>query len=127
MPTRINCLAMFRRAFVRALSMSAAAALPVTQPGGARPMPQPDPPRNTRPISLDNPRIRPATPRSQPLAMRVAMRAVEAFAAPGRADEMGVHWQRIMFDCSALQARGADDWSFVDDWLSRARAERVAG
>ena len=55
------------------------------------------------------------------------MGAVEAFAAPARADEMGVQWQRIMFDWSALQARGADDWSFVADWLSRARAERDAG
>jgi hypothetical protein len=32
-----------------------------------------------------------------------------------------------MFDCSALQARGPDDWSFLDDRLSPARAERDGG
>jgi hypothetical protein len=114
---------MFRRAFMRALSMSAAATLPVTQRALARPLPQRDPPRNTRAVSLENPRIWPAATRPQPLAMG----AVEAFAGPARAEEMRVQWQRIMFDWRALQARGPHGWSFLDDWLSPARAERDAG
>jgi len=86
-------------------------------------MPQPEPPRDPRPISPDNPRIWPAVSRDQPLPMG----AVDAFRAQARAAEMGVQWQRIMFDWSALQPHSPDDWGFVPDWLTRARAERDAG
>src|SRR5579859_6147617 len=94
----INCSAMFRRAFVRALSLSAAATLPVARSALARPLPQPDA-LDRRPISPDNPRIWPAVSRDRPLPMG----AVDAFRAPARAAEMGVQWQRMMFDWSALQ------------------------
>jgi hypothetical protein len=61
--------------------------------------------------------------RDQPLPMG----AVDAFRAPARADEMGVQWQRVMLDWSALQPRSADQWDFVPALLATAHTERLAG
>ncbi len=100
-----------------------------TQPSVfARPMPPPDehdpePPRTRPPISEDNPRVWPAVVRDAPLPMG----AVDAFRAPERAAEMGVQWQRIMFDWSAIQRSGPDEWSFGWSGEDTARAERDAG
>jgi len=89
----------------------------------ARPVPPPDPEPDHRPISVDNPRIWPAIGRDQPLPMG----AVDAFLAADRAAEMGVQWQRIMFDWSAIQRHGPDEWSFGWTNADAARAERDAG
>ncbi len=113
---------MFRRAFVRAISLSMAASLPAARSAYARPMPQPDA-LDRRPISANNPRIWPPVTRTGPLPMG----AVEAYRAPARAAEMGVQWQRTMFDWSALQAHGADEWGWLSNVLSTARSERDAG
>jgi len=76
-----------------------------------------------RPISVDNPRIWPAAPRDGPLPLG----AVDAFRAPDRASEMGVQWQRIMFDWSYIQRRGPDEWNFGWSDLEMARREKNAG
>jgi hypothetical protein len=76
-----------------------------------------------RPISVDNPRIWPAVAREAPLLMG----AVEAFRTPARAAEMGVQFQRILFDWSVIQRQGPDHWSFGWSDLDMARAERDAG
>lgn len=86
-------------------------------------MPQPERLEDTRPLSVDNPRVWPAMHREQPLPMG----AVDAFRAPQRAAEMGVQWQRIMFDWSALQPASPDQWSWVAHLLDLARSERDAG
>jgi hypothetical protein len=80
---------------------------------------EPDP----RPLSADNPRIWPPTTRLAPLPMG----AVDAFLAPERAAEMGVQWSRIMFDWSAVQRGGPDEWSFGWSGEDMARRERDAG
>ncbi len=110
-----------------ALAMVAAVA-EVATPGQlwARPMPPPDerdPEPDRRPISEDNPRIWPPVVRDGPLPMG----AVDAFRAPERAAEMGVQWQRIMFDWSAIQRSGPDEWSFGWSGEETARTERDAG
>jgi hypothetical protein len=79
--------------------------------------------RDARPISQDNPRIWPAVSRDAPLPMG----AVDAFRAPARAAEMGVQWQRILFDWSAIQRHGPNDWTFGWSDLDMARREREAG
>ena len=76
-----------------------------------------------RPISTDNPRIWPAYSRDQPLALG----AVDAFRAPERASEMGVQWGRIMFDWSAIQRHGPDEWALGWSGEDTARRERDAG
>jgi hypothetical protein len=86
-------------------------------------MPPPDPEPDRRPISVDNPRVWPAVSRNVPLAMG----AVEAFRTPERAAEMGVQWQRILFDWSVIQRHGPDDWSFGWSNVDTARRERDAG
>ena len=55
------------------------------------------------------------------------MGAVDAFRAPSRAAEMGVQWQRMMFDWSALQPHGPDDWSWLPGVMATARTEKDAG
>jgi hypothetical protein len=55
------------------------------------------------------------------------MGAVDAFRAPSRAAEMGVQWQRIMFDWSAIQRHGPEEWSFGWSGEDTARREREAG
>ena len=95
---------MRRRAFACGLGLTAAAvSLPKTRIALARPVPEPDPLVDRRPISLDNPRVWPPVSRDRSLLMG----AVEAFQAPARAAEMGVQWQRLMFDWSALQPSSA--------------------
>jgi hypothetical protein len=113
---------MRRRSFLRAVGVAATAGLAV-QTVDARPVPQPDPPTDQRPLSATNPRIWPAVARSQPLPLG----AVDAFKAPARAQEMGVQWQRIMFDWSALQPHSSNDWDFAPSMLELARTERSAG
>src|SRR3954462_13358563 len=76
-----------------------------------------------RPLSADNPRIWPPTTRLGPLPMG----AVDAFRAPERAAEMGVQWQRIMFDWSAIQRRWPEEWSLGWSNEEMARRERDAG
>src|SRR5262249_8069458 len=76
-----------------------------------------------RPLSENNPRIWPAISRDGPLPMG----AVDAFRAPSRAAEMGVQGQRIMFDWSAIQRHGPDEWSFGWSGEDTARRERDAG
>src|SRR5438132_11655785 len=83
---------MFRRAFTRALALSAATAMPGVRTVFARPLPPADLDPDPRPISPDNPRIWPAVTRYQPLLLG----AVDAFRAPDRAAEAGVQCQRIM-------------------------------
>jgi len=104
---------MLRRVFLNALGLTLGSPLVV-----ARPAPPAEPEPDRRPISVDNPRIWPAVSRDHPLPMG----AVEAFRAPARAAEMGVQWQRILFDWSAIQARGPDDWSF--GWADQEAAGR---
>jgi hypothetical protein len=82
---------------------------------------RPLPPR--LPISEDNPRVWPASVRNGPLPLG----AVDAFRVPDRATEMGVQWQRIMFDWSAIQRSGPDEWSFGWSGEDTARRERQAG
>src|SRR5262249_45990347 len=89
----------------------------------ARPASDSDRAQDRRPISIDNPRVWPAVSRKQPLPMG----AVDAFRAPDRAAEMGVQWQRIMFDWSALQPSSPDEWGFVPGWQIIAKRERDAG
>jgi hypothetical protein len=55
------------------------------------------------------------------------MGAVDAFRAPERAAEMGVQWQRILFDWSAIQRSGPAEWSFGWSGEDMARREREAG
>ncbi|HEV7662543.1 MAG TPA: hypothetical protein VGQ62_03335, partial [Chloroflexota bacterium] len=112
---------MLRRVFLHALGLTAATTLPGT--AMARPMPPPEPEPDKRPISSDNPRIWPAVSRETALPMG----AVDAFRAPQRASEMGVQWGRIMFDWSAIQRHGPDEWSFGWSDVDTARAERDAG
>ena len=109
---------MRRRALLRGLGLGPLAALPFW-----RPISPVDPPLDRRPLSPDNPRIWPAATRDQTLQMGV----VDAYAAPERAADMGVQWQRFMFDWSALQPHAADDWSFVAGVQDVARRERDAG
>src|SRR5947207_1512107 len=103
--------------------MAAATSLPPARLALARPMPPLEPDPDRRPISLDNPRVWPAAARDQPLPMG----AVDAFRAADRAAEMGVQWQRIMYDWSAIQRQGPDDWSFGWSSQDAARRERDAG
>jgi hypothetical protein len=118
---------MLRRAFLHALGLSASVDMLAMSgaPGVAmaRPMPPPEPEPDLRPISVENPRVWPAVTRELPLAMG----AVEAFRAPERAAEMGVQWQRILFDWSVIQRHGPDDWSFGWGNEDTARRERDAG
>jgi hypothetical protein len=53
--------------------------------------------------------------------------AVEAFRVPDRADEIGVRWQRVLFDWSVIQPTGPDEWElgWVDEEM--LDAERAAG
>jgi hypothetical protein len=55
------------------------------------------------------------------------MGAVDAFRAPARAAEMGVQWQRMMFDWSALQPHSPDEWGWFSNVMSTARGEKEAG
>lgn len=68
-------------------------------------------------------RVWPAVARSSPLRMG----AVEAFRVPRRAEEMGVQWQRVLFDWSVIQRDGPQQWQlgWVDEAM--ARRERDAG
>lgn len=52
---------------------------------------------------------------------------MDAFRAPDRAAEAGVQWQRIMFDWSAIQRHGPDEWSFGSASAEIASRERIAG
>jgi hypothetical protein len=112
---------MLRRMFLQALGMSAATAVPGV--AMARPTLPADAVPDRRPISVDNPRIWPAVTRDAPLPMG----AVDAFRAPDRATEMGVQFGRILFDWSAIQRHGPDDWSFGWSSEDMARRERDAG
>jgi hypothetical protein len=114
---------MLRRAFMRALVLSAATAFAGVRRAAARPLPPLDRPPDPRPISVDNPRIWPPATRDQPLPMG----AVDAFRVPDRAAEMGVQWQRIMFDWSAIQRHGPDEWLLGSATPDIARVERDAG
>src|ERR1700730_6438697 len=114
---------MRRRVFLHALGLSAVTIVPGSGIALARPVPPADPEPDRRPISADNPRIWPAVSRTQPLPMG----SVDAFLAPARAAEMGVEWQRIMFDWSAIQRHGPDDWNFGWTNEDTARRERDAG
>ena len=113
---------MRRRALMRGLGgLAGALAAYHSHTAQARPMPPPDekdPQPDRKPISTDNPRVWPAAIRDGPLPMG----AVDAFRAPERAAEMGVQWQRIMFDWSAIQRSGPDEWTF--GWSSEDTAER---
>jgi hypothetical protein len=40
---------------------------------------------------------------------------------------MGVQWQRMMFDWSAFQPHGPDEWSWLSQVLATARTEKDAG
>jgi hypothetical protein len=118
---------MRRRAFLRGVGL-ASATLPIVSrvPAAlARPVLPSQTRPDQRPISPDHPRVWPAITRDGPLPMG----AVDAFRAPERAAEMGVQWQRVMFDWSAIQPRSPDDWSyFVRTGLeATARSERDAG
>src|SRR4051812_27785869 len=97
---------MQRRAFLHGVGASAAVVLPGV--AHARPLPPPDPEPDRRPLSADNPRIWPAISRASPLLLG----AVDAFRSPDRAAEMGVQFGRIMFDWSAIQRKGPEEWSF---------------
>jgi hypothetical protein len=123
---------MRRRAFVRAVGAasivsSATLLIPAAPLVRARPVSPLDRGRDRRPISVDNPRIWPAVSRDPTIPL--PMGAVDAFRAPDRAAEMGVQWQRIMFDWSAIQPRGPDDWSYFarTGLEDLARRERDAG
>src|SRR5919197_1962558 len=112
---------MLRRSLLHALGTGAAlTALARPSHTYARPMPPPEPEPDRRPISVDNPRIWPAVAREADLPLG----AVDAFRAPERASEMGVQWGRIMFDWSAIQRRGPDEWSFGWSAEETARRER---
>src|SRR5262249_41284988 len=112
---------MRRRAFLHALGVTAASAMPAV--AFARPVPPPDPTPDRRPISSDNPRIWPAVSREQTLLLG----AVDAFRAPERATEIGVQWQRIMFDWSAIQRSGPNEWTLGWSSEETARRELAAG
>lgn len=114
---------MLRRALLQSVPTSVAAALAFPSSGMARPMPPPEPEPDRRPISFDNPRIWPAVSRGFDLPLG----AVDAFGAPDRAAEMGVQWGRIMFDWSAIQRHGPDEWSLGTSSEATARQERAAG
>ncbi len=114
---------MLRRGFLHTMGTSAAAAFALPTAVGARPMPPPEPDPDRRPISADNPRIWPAVSRAADLPLG----AVDAFRAPDRALEMGVQWGRIMFDWSAIQRSGPDEWSLGWSSEATARQEREAG
>jgi hypothetical protein len=116
---------MLRRVFLHALALGASFdALRLSEIVAlARPMPPPEPEPDRRPISVDNPRVWPAVSRDQPLPMG----AVDAFRAPERAAEMGVQWQRILFDWSVIQRSGPAEWSFGWSGEDNARRERDAG
>jgi hypothetical protein len=74
--------------------------------------------RLTRPVD-----VWPTAARNGPFLLG----AVEAFRAPHRADEIGVRWQRVLFDWTVIQPDGPDDWklSWIDEDL--LDAERAAG
>lgn len=112
---------MLRRVLLQAVGSTAAAAIPTS--ALARPAPVRDPAIDRQPIGLDHPRIWPAVTRSAPLLLG----AVDAFAAPERATEAGVQWGRVLFDWSAVQRHGPDEWSLGAASLETARAERDAG
>lgn len=80
-------------------------------------------PASTDPISADNPRIWPAVTRSSQLPMG----AVDAFVLPDAAANMGVQWQRILFDWSAVQPARSDQWLVGSATLELAQRERDAG
>jgi hypothetical protein len=112
---------MLRRVFLQALGTSAASALPGV--ALARSLPPTEAELDLRPISPDNPRIWPAIARDKPLPLG----AVEAFRMPERAAEMGVQWQRILFDWSAIQRHGPNEWAFGWSGEEIVRRERAAG
>ena len=113
---------MFRRVFLRSVGVSTAAAIAGPTVVAARPV-LPDAEPDRRPISPDNPRIWPAVARTSDLPLG----AVDAFRAPDRAAEMGVQWGRIMFDWSAIQRHGPDEWTLGWSSEETARIERDAG
>jgi hypothetical protein len=114
---------MLRRVFLHTVGTAAAATLALPAAAGARPMPPLEPDPDRRPIAPDNPRIWPAISRDADLPLG----AVDAFRAPERASEMGVQWGRIMFDWSAIQRHGPDEWSLGWSGETTARLERNAG
>lgn len=114
---------MLRRVLLRAAGAASTAAWVLPHTTFARPAPGHDAPPDRQPITVDRPRIWPAVSRTTPLLLG----AVDAFAAPERATEAGVQWGRVLFDWSAIQRRGPDDWSIGAASLETARAERDAG
>lgn len=112
---------MLRRVLLQAFGSTAAAAIPTL--ALARPAPLRDPAIDPRPITLEHPRIWPAVTRTAPLLLG----AVDAFAAPERATEAGVQWGRVLFDWSAIQRHGPDEWSLGSASVETARAERDSG
>jgi hypothetical protein len=62
-------------------------------------------------VTPENPRIWPAASLPEGLVLG----AVDAWMAPERAAEANVRWSRLVFDWSALQRTGPDDWS--GHWL----------